>query len=272
MMNKTLTKIENTKPLSAFGLKLVAVITMLIDHLGLVFRPYISMDFFWCLRLIGRIAMPLYCLMAVEGVMHTRNFKKYALRMLTFAVISEIPFDMAVGRKTGIYFIFNLNSQNVMWTLLAGIIMLYIIEYCRKTNVKFFIPALVVTPVLFYFLCEKTRTDYGGYGILMIYLFYIVREVIPLKGIWRDVLFALAVVLLSFPLHILCFGSAGFSLFGFWIPCSFECGAVLAIVPVTLYGGKQGYHSKASKQFFYWFYSAHLAVLGIIFWFIRTLK
>ena len=84
------------------GLKLIAVITMLIDHIGAGIIKYnelgyISiigdMDLYTLLRAIGRMAFPIYCYMLVEGFVHTRNIWKYGLRLLAVAVISELPFN-----------------------------------------------------------------------------------------------------------------------------------------------------------------------------------
>lgn len=99
---------------------------MLTDHIGYIFFPT---DLTW--RYIGRIAFPLYCFLLTEGFFHTRSREKYLLRMAGFAVISEIPFDLALYHMP-IYRDYN----NVFWTLLIGLAVMYFSElvYCRFGN------------------------------------------------------------------------------------------------------------------------------------------
>ena len=75
--------------MSAFTLKMIALVTMIIDHVGAVFFP----EIIW-LRYIGRISMPIYAFLLVQGYQHTRDFKRYVIRMAIFAVVSEVPYDL----------------------------------------------------------------------------------------------------------------------------------------------------------------------------------
>lgn len=100
--------------LNSFQLKCIAVITMIIDHTGAVLFPD-NMT----LRYIGRIAFPIFCFLLVEGFFHTRDVRKYMLRLGMFAVISEIPYDLAF-RDTVIEF----EHQNVFFTLFIGVVMM----------------------------------------------------------------------------------------------------------------------------------------------------
>ena len=104
---------EKAVGLSGSTLKLIAIVTMFIDHLGVVaFETQISnyMVPYYIMRLIGRLAFPIFCFLLVEGFFHTRDVKKYALRLLVFAFISEIPFDLAFNRQ-----LFYWRHQNVFF-------------------------------------------------------------------------------------------------------------------------------------------------------------
>lgn len=113
---------QRLKIFNSFHLKLIAVITMTIDHIGAVLMPQYGF-----LRIIGRIAFPIYCFMLVNGFFYTKNIRKYIGRMLIFAIISEPFFDWAIFGK-----IYVKSYQNIYFTLLTGLIMLECIEFIRK--------------------------------------------------------------------------------------------------------------------------------------------
>ena len=95
--------------MSSLVLKITALITMIIDHYGAIFQGNIIIY-----RIIGRLAFPIYCFLLVEGYTHTSNIKKYASRLIAFAIISEIPFDLAFFGKIGF------EHQNIFFTLFIG--------------------------------------------------------------------------------------------------------------------------------------------------------
>ena len=112
--------------MSGTTLKWIAVISMLIDHTAevLINHNAALTDPIWAqiyvlMRGIGRIAFPIYAFLLVEGFLHTRDVKKYLARMLTFAVVSEIPFDLAVFHTP-----FYWGYQNVFFTLFLGLLAL----------------------------------------------------------------------------------------------------------------------------------------------------
>ena len=98
--------------LSAAALHILAMTLMLMDHLWATLLP--SRDWLTC---AGRLAFPIFAFMAVEGYFHTHSFRKYALRLALFAVLSEVPFDLMYG-GTWFYPV----HQNVIWTLLMGLL------------------------------------------------------------------------------------------------------------------------------------------------------
>ena len=158
--------VNNRRGISGSTLKLIAIITMLIDHTAATildntlyargfdkldqsdsqaFMDFISDNALlysadMMMRLIGRIAFPIFCFLLVEGFLHTRNQWKYAGRLAVFALISEIPFDLAF-HKTAFY----LQYQNVFFTLLIGLMVLMGFRYLAiKAEHKQWLPGLAV--------------------------------------------------------------------------------------------------------------------------------
>ena len=159
----------NKKGISQETLKLIACVTMFIDHAGaiLVYSWYLS-DYFtggmhamqlWTLyivmRIVGRIAFPIYCLLLVEGAHYTRNPGKYALRLAIGVLLSEIPFDLAL------YGHFSWETNNVMVTLLLGFGMLMTMKKVTGLwKILLIIPWALAADLL--------KTDYAAHGILII--------------------------------------------------------------------------------------------------------
>ena len=105
--------------MSAFTLKMIALVTMVIDHVGAVFFP----DLIW-LRYIGRLSMPIYAFLLAEGYRKTRNFLHYALRLALFAVLSEVPYDLLFQGR-----VLEFSRQNILFTLLTGYVVLVVAMY-----------------------------------------------------------------------------------------------------------------------------------------------
>ena len=250
------------KGLSQEGLKLIACVTMLIDHIGatLVIRlltgtPGINEGraaFYQTLRIIGRIAFPIYCFLLVEGAQHTRNPRKYALRLFIGMLLSEIPFDLAFSPTYLRYewhwwtplVGFNPAFNSVMMTLLLGFGMIL----CMK-RLKGFWRVAVILP--FYILAEALYTDYAGLGILIIAIFALTRDMERGK-LWC--VLACAVVMNS--------GFKSLQIFGIWV--NMEIFALLAFVPIFLYDGRKLTKNKAVQWGFYLFYPAHILVLALL--------
>ena len=108
--------------LSAAALHILAMVLMLMDHLWATLLP--AQDWLTC---AGRLAFPIFAFMAVEGYFHTHSFRKYALRLALFAVLSEVPFDLMYG-GTWFYPV----HQNVIWTLLLGLLGIHLMEICQQ--------------------------------------------------------------------------------------------------------------------------------------------
>ena len=321
---------KNKKTISAGfsgnSLKLIAMVTMLIDHIGASFLAgvlrYMNQTgieqsvlaawypnysklyyLYWGLRMVGRISFPLFAFLLVEGFYHTHSVKRYAGNLAVFALLSEIPFDLAFD---GV--LFSLKSQNIFWTLLLGLITITALDRLRsystnvlsETDLLIFchnrkmisimisLFVLFITTVAAYkmllnsifamaidkigfiitvsagisvaiviilkiskqrtidFLCflqiatvscacllaELMYTDYAGWGVLTIVIFYLLHTK----------------TLISAPAGVvtLCLQSV------------YELPALFAIPLITHYNGTRGIRL---KYFFYIFYPVHLLVL-----------
>lgn len=255
----------NRKGLSQESLKLIACVTMLIDHIGAtlvmllltrssVHAPEYELirGIYYAMRIIGRIAFPIYCFLLVEGAHHTRNPKKYALRLFIGMLLSEIPFDLAFSMTwlehdwnllTPILG-FNLAFNSVMITLLLGFFM---IEAMKR--VKGFWKAVMILP--FYILAEVLNTDYAGMGILLIAVFALTRG--RAHGNWLR-LAGCAVVLCADIGTMLRYG----------IGAGMESFAMFALIPIAFYDGRKLTSSKAVQWAFYLFYPVHIALLALL--------
>lgn len=217
--------------ISQEGLKAIACVCMLLDHIGAALVPDVG------LRIVGRIAFPIYCFLLVEGMAHTRNRGRYALRLGIGAALSEVPFDLLFfGGLTW-------HHQSVMVTLLLGFGMLC---WMRRTGWR------VLPVVVCSFAAELLGTDYGGAGVMMIFLFAVTRE-LPYR-LWIQ----------TIALGILCalMDSFRVNVFGLRIPI--EVFAVAAMLPIGFYSGRKATKSPALQWGFYLFYPVHLAALWLI--------
>lgn len=207
----------NIQCLDSFQLKCIAIVSMALDHTGAVLYP----SQIW-LRCLGRIAFPIFCFLIVEGFFHTRDVRRYMGRLGVFALISEIPYDLAFRGVPLEY-----AHQNVFFTLLIGIGMMVLLERNREWPVK------AVILLLAMWLAVLIRSDYNFRGVLLIFVFYIFHE-----SRWLAV-------------------TAG----GFWnflYQGVIQKYGVLSVLPLALYNGERG---RKMKYFFYIFYPAHLLLL-----------
>ena len=231
---------------TTFSLRIMAMIFMLCDHLWATIIH--GNEWLTC---IGRLTFPIFAFLIVEGYFHTKNLKKYVLRLLIFAVISEIPFNLVTGNSL----IYPMH-QNVLWTFLIAIFLIFLNEKARKKG-KWWLIILVAaaTIALGFVLGLITFTDYFHGGVYMVLTFYFFRG----RKWWHFLGQAALMWYINF--EILGGYSYVLSLFGkeFYFPQ--QGFALLALIPIWLYRGKQGYHNKALQYAFYAFYPAHLLIL-----------
>lgn len=231
--------------ISGSTIKIIAVAAMLIDHIAAVILiRQIRLDYYGSMesglyncyvvmRLIGRLGFPIFCFLLVEGFQKTRSVAKYAFRLGLFALISEIPFDLAL-KNTPLEF----GYQNVYFTLFFGLLALWAFDLLEKLVVQSW-PIRLILSVAALVLCMDAayfmRTDYGAMGVLTIAVMYVFRKQKLLS------MLAGCVVLTIMDLS--------------------ELSAFFALIPIALYNGSRGLKM---KYFFYGFYPVHLALLYLV--------
>lgn len=240
--------------LTAAVLHIIAMTLMLMDHLWATLLP--AREWLTC---AGRVAFPIFAFMAVEGYFHTRSFKKYILRMLMFAVLSEIPFDLMYG-GTWFYPV----HQNVLWTFLLSLLGVWLMEQVRKkgkTWMYLLVCVLVVPAGLV--LGTLCMVDYYGVGVLTVFVFYFLHG-----RKWWCFLGQLAAL---YWLNVELLGGLMYpvQLFGMEFELCQQGLALLALIPIWLYRGRQGYHSKPFQYLCYAFYPVHMLLLVVVLNFIN---
>lgn len=233
--------------ISGSTLKLIAVITMFIDHAAAVVllrmrlpsEPWPA-DIYGYMRNIGRIAFPIYCFLLVEGFQKTRNVYRYALRLGVFALVSEIPFDLAFNGK-----ILEFGYQNVFFTLFTGLLTIIAFDFVdKRVGNQVLKIVLEAAAVLAGFgIACILRTDYAGGGVLCIMVIYIFRKNRILQAI------------------------AGYAAFVFLIGFS-EIPALPAFILLLFYGGRRGMRL---KYVFYLFYPLHLLLLYGVCYYLKLM-
>lgn len=227
---------ERFRFLSSSGLKVIAVITMLIDHVASVLlreNPVVllqiadyQLTLYTLMRTIGRIAFPIFAFLLAEGFHYTSDRKKYGIRLLVFALISEIPWNLEHSGK--LFY----SSQNVFFTLLLGFLGLCVIEElktaAKKTKGIAWLFALLVISIVL-------RADYGCSGFGFILLMGLLREYPVFRAVTGS-----------------CFLSSRWQ-------------AGMAFIPIAFYNGKRGFiKGRVLKILFYVIYPLHMLILYLI--------
>lgn len=244
--------------MSTFWLKVIAVTTMAIDHIGAVFYPE------WIvLRIIGRLAFPIFAFLIAEGAYYTKDLNKYMLRIFGFALISEIPFDLAFYGRFMAW-----EHQNVMWTFLLALIAIAVEQKLhRKTGYHplFWLTIPVMTGLAF-----LINSDYQGMGVLVVLVFYMFRQSIPQKLVrvgFIMILFGVQYTFQRFQIWSDYFNQMGgtqtiYERPELWlVPSDYLQALSCASFPlIAAFNGKKGI---GIKYFFYLFYPVHLAMIAL---------
>lgn len=234
------------KPLTALHLKLLAMALMLCSHLW----STVVAGHNW-LDAVGRLAFPIFAFQVAEGFFHTGDFKKYLGRMFLLALVSELPFDlMAEG---GWFYPFH---QNVIFTFCIALLLMAWMEKARGRGRWRFLLRAAVSIAMGFLAGFLAMVDYFGYGILMVLVFYLFHNV---RYGWVGELLCMAYINwemmggLVYPVSVL----------GRTVEIPQQGFAVLALIPIWLYNGRQGAHGKLIQYGCYAFYPLHMAALAV---------
>ena len=240
---------KNGFDLSAASLHILAMATMVLDHLWATVVPGNT----W-MTLVGRLTFPIFAFLIAEGLTHTRDAKAYRRRMLVAAILSEIPFNLMCASSPIYPF-----HQNVLWTFLIAMYMIAMTERAKERGGGLWAAAVGIAAVILGMLLGTVAmVDYFGAGVAMVMLFYFARgrrwyhfalqaagmyylNVEMLKGLYYPV-----------------------TLFGHEFEFYQQSLALLALIPIWLYRGRQGYHSKAFRFACYAFYPVHMLILAAV--------
>lgn len=233
---------------SAAMLHVLAMGLMLCDHIWAALFP--AAEWLTC---VGRIAFPIFAFLLVEGYFHTSSLKRYMLRLLVWAVISEIPFNLMYFGSA-----FYPYHQNVLWTFLVSLLLITLLDRVRD-RLKPVLSAIASAAfiVLGYLLGFALMVDYYGVGVLTVVVFYYFSQ----RRWWS---YAGQLACLAF-LNVELLGGYSYAvtLLGYELEIPQQGLALLALIPIWLYQGRQGEHRKPFRYFCYAFYPAHMLVLAL---------
>lgn len=233
-------KILNTRCFSGSTIKIMACVSMFVDHsFHILLRKYkayiLTLDYDSVMRIdsvyragraFGRLAFPIYCFLLVEGFFHTHNLKKYLLRLLALAILSEHAFNLlATGQNL------STGYQNVFLTLFISLLTICGMNKVRMRKDYPVAGKTVLMGAIFAAGCLAAwwlKTDYDYYGVIAVVVMY----------------------MLHFNRLLTCIGGA--------MVFTFEPWAIFSFIPIFLYNGRRGLKA---KYVFYFFYPIHIYVI-----------
>lgn len=256
--------------MNAQRLKLLAILSMTIDHLGVVFNVlhrykiagvevgnYMS-DAYWQIRVIGRLAFPIFCFLIAEGCAHTKDIKKYIGRLAVFAIIAQIPYHVFISMWTGIDDIasnlLHFTQGNVLVTLTLGAMSVFF--YSKLFEVKRGKLLYVVGICAAFVAVILLRGEYDLCGLLIILLVYAFRKKddisLDSKVFGNKYIQVLCCTLVTLSYYIVMLHASIYEILG----------ATISALPLLLYNNKPG--NRTWKWVFYIYYPAHMLILSAI--------
>lgn len=236
MNNAAVFNIPLSLRLSGSALKVLAVLSMVADHCA-YFMMEPDAPFYGVLRSFGRIAFPVFAFLVAEGFAHSRNRLRYFLMLVLAGIVSEVPWYMLNGAD---------GTHNVMFTLAMGVAALAVFDRLCEHGPLSFAGVLAVATLAWWL-----GTDYDWRGIVMVFMFYILRHGTIWPWIERSSTHfpsqAVLQIIFTFPL-MAHYGIAG---------------AVLASAVIFLYDGTRGFiRGNTAKYAFYAVYPVHMLAIA----------
>lgn len=233
------------KGLSAYELKVIAIVAMTVDHIAWMWVPTASL-LGQCMHIIGRITAPVMCYLLVEGYIHTHNIRRYTLRLGIFAVISAFPFyffERCAGMNTG-----SIPSLGMIYTLFLALIVLRVYDSRRLHGWK-------KSAVIFVLFLLSFMGDWAGIGVIWPLVMYIYKD--DKKAQLR----LLSYTALLFASLLALDGTVGNMSYPYI--AVFQFGMLLAVPVIASYNGRLG-GKRCGKWFFYVYYPAHLIIIALL--------
>lgn len=243
-------KAVDLKCLSASALKIIAMACMLCDHIWATVAPGYE-ETLW-LTMVGRLAFPIFAFQIAEGFSRTYNARAYTKRLFWMAVITEIPFNLMSSGGV----IWPLH-QNVLFTFWLSVLILRRLKRCRERDNLYYILNVVIFSLIGYVVGTLLFVDYYGYGVLMVILFYVCRD-LPYGRI------AELVGMIYINAHLMKGLVIPIEIGGGELSLPLQGLAVLALIPIWMYNGEKGRYYKVIKPLCYAFYPVHILILAMI--------
>ena len=234
--------------ISSFGLHLLAMALMLCDHAWATL-PNMPL---W-LTGVGRIAFPIFAFLLAEGHARTRDVKQYRRRLLLLAVVTEIPFNLMCSGSVIYPF-----HQNVIWTFLMASVCISFTERARRKRKVLSILAAAGVTGLCYLAGYVLFVDYHGAGVLTVLVFWLFRG----SRWWQRLGQAAGMYWIN--VEMLKGQTVLLSLLGQTHEVPLQGLALLALIPIWLYRGRQGPHGRIVRRINYAFYPVHMLILWAV--------
>jgi len=227
--------------MSVFSLKLIAIVTMVIDHIGLYFFPNIIL-----FRIVGRISFPLFCWLIANGAVHTKNIKKYLVRLLLLAIASQPFFYLANSTS------YNVSpfKLNVVFTLFIGLFVVFCLKNLKNIFLRFGI-------ILFFAqISNLINSEYGAMGVFSMAFFYLFYKNTVYMLVFQVLIYSTSVFWQIFP-YINQINFLDINDYKYFVQ-------MFCLAALFLIAGHNWVKGREVKYFFYIFYPLQYFVIYII--------